>query len=550
MNKDESPIQSMNASLGTPASVSSASSPPQLQPWAILVCSDLGFVSDRPCRVTAATLNEFISTNKVTISGTVESGLPADIAPFYIEHRINDLKDLSPGSLPDRLPYLQRLKNASTLLDDIARRRIAPTEGFRRIASISSLPQSVVRQLGTIVPKGGGSDPAPKAPAGSSSKIDSILSMMEVDAAQAAAPPKAPPSDFVAALTENAHEDFSPAALLTCKKSIDTLIEALCDAVVAQPFSRAAISSWNALKILLKIAGRRREALLYLHSAPYDAAQRHFEDALAFCASESGAPDLVIWDYPVPVDTATLQQIEHIGAGADQYKTVVATSLDYHDDLYKRILNQEPLKAVLEQPAFIPLRRLQETSQARCLALCAPDAQQHSQGDQKVAVRGAWLLAFQWVTSVLETSSPFHLQNSSIMALDDFAFPKLSSETVFDANQCGITLLRPNSTTTPRVLFGSTKTPYGSLLFNLLVNRTARLAAGWISGQDKNMTVEAAAPALARFLQTQLRPYHILSSNEAVAVTVAGGSLQVTLDSDITVAGFPVKFQFSFNYRE
>ncbi|MBN1307492.1 MAG: type VI secretion system contractile sheath small subunit [Chitinispirillaceae bacterium] len=547
MNKDESPIHSMNVRLGTSAVASSASSLPQLQPWVILVCSDLGFISGKPCSITAATLNEVMSANEVTISGTVEAGLPADIAPFYIEHRIGDLKDLSPAALPDRLPALQQLKNVSTLLDDIVRKRIAPAEGFKRIASVSSLPQSVVRQLGTIV-KGGG--PASTGPAASSSKIDSILSMMEVDASKSVAPPKTPPADFVAALTERAEGDVSPAALLTCKESIDSLINALCDAVVAQPFFSAAVSSWNGLKTLLKIAGRRREVLVYLHSAPYDAAQRHFTDALAFCASESCTPDLVIWDYAVPVDTATLQQLEHIGAAADQYKTAVAASLDYNDDLYKKILNQEPLKTALEQPAFIPLLRLQETSSARCLALCAPDALQQSQSDQRIRVKGAWLLAFQWVASVLENSSPFHLQNSSITALDGFAFPKLSSETVFDANRCGITLLRPNSTTAPRVLFGNTETPYGSLLFNLLVNRTARLAAGWIGGRDTTMTVEAAAPALTRFLQTQLRPYHILSSDESVAVSAAGESLQVTVDSDITVAGFPVKFQFSFNCRE
>jgi hypothetical protein len=35
-----------------------------------------------------------------------------------------------------------------------------------------------------------------------------------------------------------------------------------------------------------------------------------------------------------------------------------------------------------------------------------------------------------------------------------------------------------------------------------------------------------------------------------VATVASGQSLQVTVDSDVTVAGFPVKFQFSFNYRE
>jgi hypothetical protein len=137
------------------------------------------------------------------------------------------------------------------------------------------------------------------------------------------------------------------------------------------------------------------------------------------------------------------------------------------------------------------------------------------------------------------------------MALDGFLFPKIPAEAATDSYRSGLTLLRPNGVTAPRVLLGSSDSPYGSLLFNLLVNRTARHAAEWITVQDRSLSCGDAAPLLEHFLLQQLKPYHILSSDEALSVKVEEQqSLQVTIDSTVTVAGFPVKFQFLFNYRD
>jgi hypothetical protein len=553
MNDNESPLHSMNVSLGTKVLPSAPSSARQ-KPWVVMICSDLGFSAERPQRFTAAALNELLSTHTVVIEGTVETGLPADVAPFHVEYRVTDVKDFSVASLAEKLPLLQNLKRASSLLDDISRKRSTASEGFKEIAMMN-LPQSIVQLLGAIMPKGGtaAADAVRSRTAAATAEIDSILSMMDVgaeSAAPAAAP--APPADFVAAFTENAHSEFSASALLRCKESIDRLVATLGATVAAQPFFKAAYGSWNALKTLLKLIGRNRDVHCYVHAAPYDAAQRHFADALGVCAAESGVPDLVVWDYPVSIDTATMQQLEHIGSIADRFKTIAVTALDYHDDLYKKIVGREPLGPVIEQPAYIPFRRLRESGASRCLALCAPDAVvQRSASGQEVAVSGAWLLALQWITSCVELSAPFHLQNSSITVFDVFAFPKIPSEVVFDAYRCGLTVIRPNGTTSPRVAFGSDDSPYGSLLFNLVVNRTARLAAKWIDGQDRSVPCATAAPVLEEFLRAELEPYHILSSSDAVTVAVVQQqSLQVTVDSSVTVAGFPVKFQFAFNFRE
>ncbi len=556
MNEKESSIQSISVGLGTSGSAVPAGSSGEQQPWVVLVCSDLGCTTDGAERISAAILNDFLSTNSVVISGPVQTGLPEDIEPFHIEYRVTDIKDFSLGALAEKLPLLGQLRSAAVLLDDISRKKVAAADGFAQLTAMN-LPQSVIRQLGTLRPKlAGGTVPAGGGTPTAPSKVDSILSMIDVgdpDASEENAPPAAgQPKGFVAALTESAEEPFSSAALLKCRESIDRLIATLGETVSAQPFFKAAAGSWQALKSLLKIAGRNRDINIFLHAAPFDAAQRHFSDALSSCAAQNGVPDLVVWDYPVTIDTASMQQLEHIGAQADRYKTVAVVSLDRRDDLYRKIIDREPLKPVIEQPACIPLRRLQKADAARCIALCAPDASiPRGLSGKESTITGGWLLAMQWLSSVVELSSPFHLQNSSQMVLDTFAFPKLDSEVVFDANRCGITVLRPGTTTSPRVLLGDSATPYGSLLFNLLVNRTARLAAEWVGAQDRSVAAGNAAPMLEEFLRMELEPYHILSSSGAVSVAVTEQqSLQVTIDSSVTVAGFPVQFQFAFRYQE
>jgi hypothetical protein len=554
MNDKESPIHSTSVLLGTSDRAidtpENSENGPQktLQPWVMLICSDLGFISKTPQKISAATLNDLFKNNSVLISGTVASGLPEDIAPFYIEYPVGDIKDFSPSVFSEKLPLLKKLKNAAAILDAIFQKKIPASDGLRQI-TLMDLPQTIVRQLGTIAISGDDVHRTYRQPS-QTSKVDSILSMMDVEVPEAASNVPSQPTDFVAALTEGGKAEFSSAAVLNCKNSIDKLIAVIGSAVAAQPFFAAAASSWNALKILLKTAGRNRDLHFYLHSAPFDAAQRHFADALGSCAS-SGIPDLVVWDYPVTVDNASMQQLEQIGAIADQYKSEVLTSIYYRDDLYGKILDGEPLRTVIGQPAYIPLRRLQTSGSSRCLVLCAPDATvQRSSGDNDQTVSGAWLLALQWTLSFVENSSPFHLQNSSVMALDGFAFPKLQQETVSDSYRHGITVLKPNGITSPRVLLGDADSPYGSLLFNLMVNRTARLAAMWIGEQDISFSCEQAAPALAAYLSRQLNPYNIIPSEDSISVTVENGqSLKVMLDSDVSVAGFPARFEFSFGYR-
>lgn len=545
MNNDESIIQKTNIDMGVQSSGHGASVSEQTKPWIVMVCADLGFVGEKPIRVTAASLNEVISTGSVMLNGAVEKGLPAEIAPFHIEYPVNDIKDLSLTAISGKLPLLMQLRTVASLLDDISRKRIAVADGLRKIAAMP-LPQSILQLVGKIGMVQ--NTPLPRQSAAESSKVDSILSMVDIGSPSEKESGAQGDSDFVAAFTDAGVAGFSQSALLTCLEAVNALVKDLADIVLAQPFFSAAVSSWTSLKTLLKIAGRNRSVHCYLHAAPYDGAQRHFADALSACAAETGSPDLVIWDYPVETDTASLEQLGVIGDIADRFKTIVVSSLDYHTELYEKILVGEPLAAIIEQPLYIPLRRLQESASARCLSICAPDAQ-HPRGDSLRYASG-WLFAFQWLTSVIENSAPFHLQNSSIMALDTFAVRKVSRETVTDGYKAGITIVQPGLTTVPRVLLNAADSPYGNLLFNMLVNRTARLAAEWITAQDSALGLDQAAPALERYIRSNLESFHILSSDEAVAVAAEGTqSLQVTINSTVAVGGFPAQFQFSFNYR-
>lgn len=546
MNKDESAIRSTSVNIGTRPSGDGAPVSEQTKPWIIMICADLGFTSEQPCRVTAASLNEVLATNDVMIRGTVEKGLPREIAPFHIEYPVKDIKDLSASALVEKLPILIQLKTVAAHLEDISAGRVPADEGLKKIAGMP-LPQSIMQLVGKIgaARKSG---PATQQPT-DSSQVDSILSMVNIDSlTEDEKETSSPKPDFVSSFTEAGASEFSRAALHSCLDAVNTLVKDLAGIVVNQSFFSAAISSWTSLKTLLKIAGRNRNVHCYLHGAPNDAARRHFADALTACAAQSGSPDLVVWDYPVELDTASVEQLGVIGETADRFKTIVVSSLESHTELYTKILEDEPLKTVIEQPAYIPLRRLQEGVSARCLSLFAPDAL-HSRGDQ-LRIGAGWLFAFQWLTSVIENSAPFHLQNSSIMALDTFAVPKLSHDGIADGYQVGITLMQPGATTVPRVLLGAAAdSPYGNLLFNMLVNRTARLAAEWITAGDRSLSLEHASAALQQFLRNNLESYHILSSEEAVTVTVEGASLQVTINSTVTVGGFPAQFQFSFNYQ-
>ncbi len=182
MKKEESIISSTNVSIDKNEMENEKSEKFHKKPWIILICSDLGFISEKPEKITASILNDFISNVKPKIFGKIEDGLPYGIEPFSIQYDISDIKDLSPSSFSDKIPCIRQLKNVLEILSDFTKKRINLNEGFQKISSLS-LPESIEKKLKNIfISKESyiGYE-YKKTNNSSSSKIDYILSMVDIN---------------------------------------------------------------------------------------------------------------------------------------------------------------------------------------------------------------------------------------------------------------------------------------------------------------------------------------------------------------------------------
>lgn len=548
MKNESSPILTANVTLGSAVSKRKASR--HLRPWTILVCADLGFVSERPQPITAAGLRELLRSAQPSVSGVVDRELPAGIPPFHISHSITDLDDFSQPRLIERLPYLEHIRGCAAILDDVSRKKITPGRGMELISE-SKISWPVIQLLKNIVnsdmdKSGHDTFAAPqKAP---KSKIDSILSMVDVKSEPQSPSGAENPADLVSSLIRSDAADRARTLPAKCSGQLDKLVTDLADVITRQPFFRSMNDSWNSLKTLLRIIGRRSDALVLLQSSPCEATARHLTDTLAHCNEAGLYPDLILWDYPVFTDTATMEQLERSGDLAQQHKALLVASIDRRDELYGKILAGEPLRAVLGSVAYLPFRRLRKKNAARCIALCAPQAEKMRHNSKNgIAVNAAWLFVCRLLASIVEYNSPFDLENGSANLFDEYLFERLDAHTLCDAAESGITLLQPAAKVDPRVLFDQEGGPWTSLTFNLMVNRTAKAAAEWVSGnvRTKVADAEAVCEELRSFLVAELETYHILSSAGSVRVTVAEGDFLVTVDSDVAVGGSRAKFQFS-----
>ncbi|MCX7726741.1 MAG: hypothetical protein N2053_07815, partial [Chitinispirillaceae bacterium] len=203
--------------------------------------------------------------------------------------------------------------------------------------------------------------------------------------------------------------------------------------------------------------------------------------------------------------------------------------------------------SVIGENTFIPLRRLQRKDVSRCLALFVPDAICRKNSGVTVRYSGAWLFSFLWASSFLENNTPLYLNYGSSSGLfDGLIFPKVSKDTIFDAYLHGINLLAPDVPLTPRVINENAESPYGNLFFNLIVNRTARLAANWISREGINNSACSSVLDLEEYLKKELIPDGILSNTDALMVETTEDGVVVTVDSETKISNFNIKFQFSF----
>ena len=106
MEKDKSPIQSTSVSLYSQTSNSGRAAALQGEPWNILICGDFGFSSEKPQRVHISEWNDFLSRNRVILSGNVSDCLSGVDKLLFVECR-----RIRSGIFPPR-----RLKNTRALL--------------------------------------------------------------------------------------------------------------------------------------------------------------------------------------------------------------------------------------------------------------------------------------------------------------------------------------------------------------------------------------------------------------------------------------------------
>jgi hypothetical protein len=175
-----------------------------------------------------------------------------------------------------------------------------------------------------------------------------------------------------------------------------------------------------------------------------------------------------------------------------------------------------------------------------------------------IIARGGWALLERWIESMLNASDPFAV--TALAAEDN----KLLEDTVFsenipphlskEASKIGITLFDKSPATmtfdeaVAVIDSESAGAAYSSLAFNVLVNRVARLSVMRLSVSTSQKSKEDAAKDLCVFLQKELTPYRVLSSPDQVSVSVGKeGEIELVINSDVKVSGFPAQFSFSLN---
>jgi hypothetical protein len=187
MDKQKSRIDSVDVSLGQPRRNDSPKK--TLEPWNILVCSDLGYSSLAPRQVRISEWNEFISSCAIVVSGSVENKFADDGKPVFAEFPFSSLKDFKGDAIIRTLQPWASYAQTATIIEHVAAGALSHLDGVDAIkkAGLPGVEEArVLRLLNVRSPVRGQSGAAHPAPA-AAAKVDSILSMIDVPAAIAGA---------------------------------------------------------------------------------------------------------------------------------------------------------------------------------------------------------------------------------------------------------------------------------------------------------------------------------------------------------------------------
>ena len=534
MPRKKSIIESAGVSMGHAVAGASAKAvSSQSAPWNILVCTDLGFCTESPEKLTAAGFTEFMLGHPAEISGAIEcSG-----TSFYLEYRATSLEDYSAKAIQRRVPQISALAAALEAVDAFSAGTIS-RDALIAALSAAQAPEALLRKLSA------GQQPARSvSQPRTAASVDRILGMMAVAPDSGTSPASGTDALMEAVTARDA--EINPETLAEARRQISRRISDLTHAVLALPAFRARQGAWRALKRLLKAIGRDTSVTVSLCSAPAMATRGSFDDLLSACAHAGSPIDIVLFDHPCDLSTAAADELSALARTAEQYKCCVIAPLAPDDALFREIDRYDTLRPVFEEPRFLPLKRLRATIESRNIMLCGPDFV--LPGDDSLPASAPWF-AVTWIAEALKASRfpweivwPTAFSSDTTADAPTFAV-SVPERLVHEAGDFGGLMLFSRHKGRMRhdhlysVVDNDAASPlYTHLGMNLLVNRVMRCA-----GEP------GSASAIKDRLARELMRLSCIASEDAITVTGKDGRISIDVTSDVILSDQPVRFAFDF----
>jgi hypothetical protein len=505
----------------------------QSEPWNILVCTDLGFCTESPEKLTAAGFTEFMLGHPSEISGAIEcSG-----TSFYLEYRATSLEDYSAKTVQRSVPQISVLVAGQEAVDAFSAGAIS-RDALIAALSTAQAPGALIRRLSAgQAPARNDSHPRTAA------SVDRILGMMAV-APESDTSPASGTDALMEAVTARDSE-INPEILAEIRQHVSRQLSAYTAAVLAMPAFRARYSAWRALKRLLKAIGRDTSVTVSLCSAPAMATRGSFDDLLNACAQTGSPIDIVLFDHPCDLSTAAVEELSALARTAEQYKCCVIAPIAHDDALFQEIDRFDTLRPVFEEQRFLPFKRLRANVESRNIMLCGPDFV--LPGDDSLPVSAPWF-AVTWIAEALKASRfpweivwPTAFSSDTTADAPTFAV-QVPERLVQEAGDFGGLMLFSQHKGRMRhdhlytVVDNSAASPlYTHFGMNLLVNRVMRHAGK-----------SGAASAIKSRLAHELMHLGCIASEAAITVTSKDGRVSIDITSDVILSDQPVRFAFDF----
>jgi hypothetical protein len=571
--REKSQIDSFDVSLGP--SLSPRSPQTQLEKWNILVCSDLGFATQKPHTASVAEWNEFMAAQNIVLSGTIQDASFNGGAPLFVEIPVRSMKDFSRESIAASVAPMSGLSKTVFGLEQLLDGKASPADVLSLITKTGLSVSEESRIAALLDPRPGVARTKPQAKR-ENSPIDNILSMVDSTSPSGDVPsstgdgpaedagtgasrdgPGAVTDALFQSVAGSGESGPDKAAIRAMVAELRARLDRMTDTVISQPFFASRKASWNCLLTLAKVVGRKKEVIVRVVSSSQADAEENLGGVLSSCLESGAAADIAVWDYDVSFSNAHMNVMARAAAAADRYKCVIVAPLAMDDPLLSGISGRDTIAHFFDEVRFLAFKKLRTDPASRCLCLCGPGLslprQRATQGG-----RCCWFVATRWAEMLLSENNPFGAFGprppvDSALPQDDVFCGDVAPSAVSDACRMGLTLfersLRNASLDKAVTVVGgeAAAESYSSLLFNLVVNRAIRLAGIRLLAKGPQAGRAEVASDLEQFLRAELSAYGVVSADKQVAATAGeDGKINVVVDSDATVSGYRVGFTFSF----